>query len=464
MVGMITKSKDSFVVEPCFGLGVFIQSLSEKGFSNVTGYEIDPLSFNLVNPDDFPNYHFHNKDFFTFDDKNVDVFIMNPPYVRQEEISELNTYGISKRFLKEKCSGFSIYSRANLYLYFIARSILLLKDGGELIAIFPNAWLNTKDGAGFYDQLSTFGCVNDLIQVKGYPFEGNPLVDVIILKFTKGGKGGTTKSIISVEDSQIFLSNQDFDNGFVSSNCVTLSSKAIVRRGFTTGGNDIYINPGLSSQDYLIKILSRPKQVTGYSTQGAEYDYLLNIQKGTNLPTDIVEYLNSCRDSILDNNTPKSIFNRIQSEVEWYTTPKPRTGDILFPYIIRSGARFILNDAKLVARDNFYTISTSYSHYLLLALLNNYYVYSQLETLGKTYGNGLLKIQKYDVDRLIIPDPSLLDDKISKALIECAEELVINGSATTLDSITGLLLEYYGIKNIKEYYLNQRNNRLNNGV
>ena len=49
MVNLITKKRDALILEPCAGEGVFIESLLEKGFSNIKAYEVDPELIKKVN-------------------------------------------------------------------------------------------------------------------------------------------------------------------------------------------------------------------------------------------------------------------------------------------------------------------------------------------------------------------------------------------------------------------------------
>ena len=97
---------------------------------------------------------------------------------------------------------------------------------------------------------------------------------------------------------------------------------------------------------------------------------------------------------------------------------------------------------------------------LLLALLNNLFVFSQLELFGKSYGNGLLKIQKYDMDNIVIPNPKVLDSKTKKRLIECGKGLVKTNDVKYISEATSLLAEFYQVSNIDEIYASQKENRL----
>ena len=185
MVDLFTLQKKARVLDPCFGHGVFIDSLLEKTDFHIDGIEIDNKSFVFFeNPDD-ERCHIRNCDFFDVEEI-YDGIIMNPPYVRQEELDKLAPLGVTKQKLQSACWMMKISPKANLYMYFILRAILLLREGGELIAIFPNSWTNTPVGKQFYEQMKPHGCITDFINVEGKAFEGSPMVDVCILKYVKG--------------------------------------------------------------------------------------------------------------------------------------------------------------------------------------------------------------------------------------------------------------------------------------
>ena len=461
MVSLLNLPKDAFIVDPCFGMGVFVKSLICSNFTNVTGVEIDPETYYKIDKSKFAGCSLVNQDFFTFNpSQEVDGFILNPPYVRQEEIDDLDMLGVSKENISTKCGDFSIYAKANLYLYFIARCISLLKEGGEMIAIYPNAWLNTPDGKNFYSQILSHGSVDLLVQVVGYPFVGNPLVDVMIMKFTKGGRSETTERTLVVNGNELQIKEGFESTSFEGLGCVPLSSVASVRRGLTTGYNKAFINPDVSDNNSKIDILSSPKDVAGYSTANARLDKLLRIESSEKISREIEEYIEKCASQIIAQDKPKTLVESIMKGKSWYFLSIPQAPDIIFPYIIRDNVRFVLNDSNVIVRDNFYGISSSVPRKLMMALLNNLFIFSQLELSGKSYGNGLLKIQKYDVDNLVIPNPSKLSLDIQNKLIRCSEELIRTSDIKYVLKATEILNSYYQVEDIEAIYNSLKNNRL----
>ncbi len=182
MVNLFTIANGARVLDPCFGGGVFVESLLENTDHNVLAVEIDKDSFDMFNNPYSERCKLLNCDFFNIEEE-FDGIIMNPPYVRQEEIDEMSELGVTKQKLQMACGLMSISNKANLYMYFILRAILLLKDEGELIAIVPKYRRKIDDE--FEYQLRLHGTLTDVWDVEGKPFD-QELVDVKIIKFQKG--------------------------------------------------------------------------------------------------------------------------------------------------------------------------------------------------------------------------------------------------------------------------------------
>ena len=89
-------------------------------------------------------------------------------------------------------------------------------------------------------------------------------------------------------------------------------------------------------------------------------------------------------------------------------------------------------------------------------MLNSIFVFSQLETCGKSYGNGLLKIQKYDVDNIVIPNPSNISESDQQGLIKCAKSLIKTNDTKYVIEATKILSKYYHIDNIEDIYKSQK--------
>lgn len=460
MVKLFTIAGKARVLDPCFGRGVFVNSLLENTEFTVDGVEIDRASFaEFANPDK-SRCRLKNGDFFDLEG-TYDGIIMNPPYVRQEELDKLGPLGITKQKLQSACWMMNISSKANLYMYFILRAILLLRDGGELIAIFPNSWTNTTVGRQFYEQMKLHGSLTDFINVKGEAFEGSPMVDVCIVKFVKGKSEETHYQKMRItQDDRLLIETVEQQRNEVSSNLVRLRNVANIRRGITTGANKFFVNPPLFTQTHIVNILSSPKDFTGYTTKHCRQDKLFVIKSGDNLNEEEETYLENSARVILKEGKPLTLKSLIDDGLPWYYITVPEAAQIVFSYIIRNNLKFVLNEEKCNVRDNFYMISSHYDSLFLMALLNNYYVYQQLENLGKSYGKGLLKLQKYDIDEIKLPHPETIQEEDKAKLIKHTEELVKSSDESHIDAITNLLAPYYGYNSVKEQYIELKSKRL----
>lgn len=460
MVKLFTIAGKARVLDPCFGRGVFVNSLLENTEFTVDGVEIDRASFaEFANPDK-SRCLLKNGDFFDLEG-TYDGIIMNPPYVRQEELDKLAPLGITKQKLQSACWMMNISSKANLYMYFILRAILLLRDDGELIAIFPNSWTNTTVGRQFYEQMKLHGSLTDFINVKGEAFEGSPMVDVCIVKFVKGKSGETRYQTMRItQDDRLLIETVEQQRNEVSSNLVRLRNVANIRRGITTGANKFFVNPPLFTQTHIVNILSSPKDFTGYTTKHCRQDKLFVIKSSDNLNEEEETYLENSARVILKEGKPLTLKSLIDDGQPWYYITVPEAAQIVFSYIIRNNLKFVLNEEKCNVRDNFYMISSHYDSLFLMALLNNYYVYQQLENLGKSYGKGLLKLQKYDIDEIKLPHPETIQEEDKAKLIKHTEELVKSSDESHIDAITNLLAPYYGYNSVKEQYIELKSKRL----
>lgn len=464
MVSLFDIDKSGLILDPCFGGGAFLRALERASFQNVIGYEIDEYWYNKA----VETYHMAQLqlgDFLKSDGSNeFDGIIMNPPYIRQEKIDDLSESGITKKELFSNNLYNCLPKTANLYMFFIVKAIDMLKENGEMIVIFPSSWMSARGGKSFKNYIDTHTCVTKQIDVYGEVFEGDALVEVSILKMVK--RKGPYNTVI--EKYKVFngeMVEDKLDEIFESFILPTSFSKyATVRRGLTTGYNEAFINPKTDYDiaDYLVPIISSPKSFEGFNTDQAKTDMLLCISEKDILSESLKEYLDTLEKSIIQNKTPKTIFEKIEHNKSWYTLSVFPCNGILFSYFVRSEMKFAMNTAGSMIRDNFYIIYPSIDPFLMMALLNNYYTYYQLEKNGKKYGAGLLKIQRYDIEALTFPDIDQLSDADTTELITLSKNLVSTGDKGLVDHITELLASSIGesYDHIKEAFTNIRSNRL----
>ena len=134
MVDLIELPRDSKILEPSVGEGVFLDVLHEVGYSNIEGIEIDSsLNQNMI-------HTVYNESFVSWlKDGEYSVVIGNPPYIRWKNLEEFQ-----KNEIKEHPLWGVLFKSLSDYLtVLIANAIQNLRDGGELIFITPSFWMHT---------------------------------------------------------------------------------------------------------------------------------------------------------------------------------------------------------------------------------------------------------------------------------------------------------------------------------
>ena len=165
MIGLSSVSKKGKILEPACGEGIFLKLLEEKGYKNIVGYEVDKTLKKITEAPIF------FESFVTADIKDkYDLIIGNPPYIRwknldQELKQELETNKLWQKYFNSLCDYLCI---------FVLKSVELLKDGGELIFITPEYWINTKHAEVLRDYLVKNGVFSEIIH-----FNETPIFDKV---------------------------------------------------------------------------------------------------------------------------------------------------------------------------------------------------------------------------------------------------------------------------------------------
>ena len=457
MISLCEIRPNDYILDPCFGAGVFIEELSKKGYKNICGCELDSKLYNEISSkyNDLYCCDFLTKRF----NKKFDLIIMNPPYIRHEKINDLQEYGINKTLIQANQIYSNLPKNANMYMYFIVKSINLLKRNGQLVVIFPGSWQKSSSGKKFIKEINSTCKIEEIINVHGDVFEDNVLTDVVIMKLKKSLDDTIeykTYNVVFKNNRIYYKDNIEYQD--LSGSCIKFDKIFKIKRGITTGYNDAFINPSVKNEESLKKIISTPKQILGYSTNNSKYDSILIIDDEEVCS----KYLLKVKNKILKDGKPKTLYNKISNNKKWYQIKTFNCTGIIFNYFIRNDIRFIYNKSFEIVRDNFYIINCNFDEKLAFALLNNYYVYYQLEKIGKKYGNGLLKIQKYDFNNLNIVDPLKIVNDDKEKLIELSENIINGKEKNGIDKISIILSKYMNIKfeKIIEIYNSIKTNRL----
>jgi type I restriction-modification system DNA methylase subunit len=176
-----------YVLDPCIGENIFLKHLSDGNLA-LNGIEVDT---GLIGDTTKAFYMADSRKLITgnfFDvtkkmDNKFDLIIENPPYVRQEKMTEENDKRKIRALFNHK--GYKIPAKSNLYIYFLLRSIDLLKNQGKMVAIVYDSWLYSSYGESFKNTLSSLGSIESVIHFQSEAFT-NADVGATIIEFRKG--------------------------------------------------------------------------------------------------------------------------------------------------------------------------------------------------------------------------------------------------------------------------------------
>jgi len=175
MLGLADISANSKILEPSCGEGVFLETLQQKGYKNLTAYEIDQdlaTEFPFVRYESFVSANIEDK---------FDLIVGNPPYIRWKNLEdelkqELSLNPIWNKYFNSLCD----------YLYiFILKSIELLNENGQLIFICPEYWMNTTHSVTLRNYMVQHGYFEEIYHFNETPIFDKVTVSIVIFKFVK---------------------------------------------------------------------------------------------------------------------------------------------------------------------------------------------------------------------------------------------------------------------------------------
>src|SRR5690554_1611526 len=483
---------NSSILDPCIGPNTFFKAMTED-FSNchLKGVEID---INLITEEinkfyESPNRTLIKGSFFDLPvSEKFDLIVQNPPYVRQELLS---VGANSKESIRYNMSSLlsTIPSQSNLYIYFLLKSVLHLKEDGVMVAVIYDSWLYSSFGKFLKESFLKLGHIESIYHFKKSAFD-NVEIGATVIKFVKDKSHKKSISYYPLND----LNDLRTYNG-LNANCLKLKQKELLTYSFN---NQSIINYKSNLFKELKTIVSQPIQrgtsavVNGYFifsknelpelkpiikdvsqiktyTANQENAYILAVNGS--ISNETKQYLESVRNEILKTPTQKFIAVKrdIETKRDWYKINLKETGNFIFNYYLRNNIDFIYNPNKFLSSDNFYILNIKDNELANFSILDS--SFTRLNTLSnsRSQGNGLRKIQLYEFKEVKVIDIKKLSKTAISRLKMLGEELMnINryesGHQQIIVQIDLVLIdEYNGINNslltidelnneIKEYF------------
>jgi|GEM_PF-254997 len=445
MVAYVAEETDT-IFDPATGRGAFLKALFDIRKSDVKYFGIDIDSNVLTDP-----IYKHsiatveNRDFITNPpQRKFKAIVANPPYIRHHRIN--NETKILLKQIATKAIGKPLDGRAGYHIYFLIQALNWLEQEGKLAFIMPAdtcegifaqdlwAWISKKycieatitfsENATPFPNIDTNAIVfliknslpnKTLHWVKVTQANSDALYEYIASKFTLQKRDAFNVSCREIEEALVTgLSRYP---QVMKCSKYSLKDFADVMRGIATGSNSFFF---LTSQqveelniprEFLKRAIGRTADATGdiLTIQNLEDldkkmrpTFLLSINEFDLLPTQISDYLQVGIKMDLPNQP------LIGQRKPWYKMEKRQVPAILFAYLGRRNARFILNQTQAVPLTAFLCLyphisDPGYIRNLWLAL-NHQDTLANLQLVGKSYGSGAIKVEPSGLRELPIPE------------------------------------------------------------
>ena len=398
-----------------------------------------------------------------------DVVIANPPYVRQE--------GIAPKAYKDallKAYPDAAVGRSDLYCYFYARGLQLLKEGGMHLFVCSNSWLDVGYGAKLQEylldnatvdaiyesaverQFST-AAINTIISVvrKGAPDDGHATRFVRLLEeFEPAMRPGGKKRVISKTVAELRAAATS-GRHFVgdkwggkylrapaiyhhildkcSDKLVRLGDIATVRASIKTGANPFFyltrevIAEWWIEPEFLRPVMTRQEESSRLAVNPATLPYQLFLCHSDKSELDGTRAL-----AYIEWGEKQGYHQRrsTRSRARWYDLGRNLEAKLAFGCRVDTTSRTMLAVDGLYFDKAFYKVdSQSVPLVQLCASLNATMTQLMINTEGRAnLGGGLLEIEVYETQNLRVVNPQLLPE-LDAAVFNATDWDVLTPSA-----------------------------------
>jgi len=490
MIGLLkeTQKPYSSILDPCIGPNTFFKAMNED-FSNcnLKGIEID---ISLITEEikkfyESPNRTLINGSFFDLPiTEKFDQIVQNPPYVRQELLIEGANSKDSIRYNLSSLLS-TIPSQSNLYIYFLLKSILHLKEGGIMVAVIYDSWLYSSFGKFLKESFLKLGRLESIYHFKKSAFD-NVEIGATVIKFVKDNNHKKSISYFPLND----LNDLRTYNG-LNANCIKLKQlelltysfnnqskinyksnlfkelKTIVSQPIQRGTSAVVNSHFIFSKNELPELKPIIKDVSQIKTYTVKQENAYILAVNGSISNETKQYLESVKNEILKTPTQKFIAVKrdIETKRDWYKINLKATGNFIFNYYLRNNIDFIYNPNKFLSSDNFYILNIKDNELANFSILNS--SFTRLNTLSnsRSQGNGLRKIQLYEFKEVKVIDINKLSEKNIKKLELLGKELMNvsryeNGQKQIIEQIDLLLIDEYNKINGSSITIDELNNEI----
>ena len=381
-----------------------------------------------------------------------DIVIANPPYVRQEDIYP-KPY---KDALLQAYSDAAV-GRSDLYCYFYARGLQLLRPRGMHVFVCSNSWLDVGYGAKLQQYLLTNAALEAVyesaIERQFITADINTIISVL-RKTDAPAPGDATRFVQLREDFEAALSPGGRRREIVKTraqlrNAATAAAKftgdkwggkylrapdiyhhildkyndklvrmqdiATVKIGILTGVNEFFfLTPECIAEwgieaEYRRPIMTTPRESRSLIVDPAilpKQIFMCHNDKKDLKGTGALDYIQWGESQGYHQRSGPKARRR------WYDLRARNGSQLALNYLIDTTARTFFIQDRLLFGDNFQELQSSIvSPLQLCAVMNSTVSQLMFNISGRAnFGGGLMKIQTFETESLSIVNPALLPE------------------------------------------------------
>lgn len=221
------------ILEPSVGSGNLLKHINLKNYEYADIFEIKKEYLDIIPSNEKLNIY--NCDFIKKQiDRKYDNIIMNPPYIKMQDLSK----GY-REYLK---TNFDILKNGivDIYYAFIIKCLDLLKTDGIMVSITPNSYLYNKSSLKLRKYLFDNKYVKEIIDFNDKKIFPNVSVYCCITIFTKTDKESIIYNNRKIIYTDIIKNYSLFNT--TSNNKLKLKDICKIRNGIATLRDKIYIH------------------------------------------------------------------------------------------------------------------------------------------------------------------------------------------------------------------------------
>ena len=409
-----------------------------------------------------------------------DIAIANPPYVRQENIGE-NKATIAQQYTD------AVTPRSDLYCYFYARALQLLRDGGMHVFVCSNSWLDVGYGARLQEYLLNNAHIRSVYESAVERQFSTADINTVVSLISKTPTNEKETRFVSLRaEFDAALADPGLRREIVRSRAalraggadgakfvgdkwggkylrapdiyhyilekrggrlVRLGDIATVRRGITTGANDFfYLTPQTVAQwgiepEYCRPVMTTPQESRSIAVNVATLPkrlFMCHQDKGALAGTGALRYIEW--GEAQGYHTRSSVASRRR----WYDLGAIAMVPLVMNKMIDTTSRaFLIGD--VFANNVLYEIaSEKATPTKLCAALNSTVCQLIVNLEGRVnFGGGMLELAAYEIANIAIVNPELLPE-LDAAIFDSEDWDVLTPSAERW-RIDGMVFDALGL-------------------